>query len=82
MSTKQRKRLEKKLASLAASQPRKVPLHEQSIDITPAGSHTKTNATADLRPAMDSLKARAEITKSARVARRKSIREANFLRGL
>ena len=82
MSKKQRKRQEKKLASLAASQPRKVPLHEQSIDITPAGSHNATSATTDLRAAADSLEARAEITKSARNARRKGIREANFLRGL
>jgi large subunit ribosomal protein L54 len=82
MNKKQRKRQEKKLASLAASRPRKVPLHEQSVDITPAEFPTTTSATADLQAAAASLETRAEITKSARNARRKGIREANFLRGL
>lgn len=83
MSKKQRKRYEKKMAALAASQPPKVPLHEQSIDITPAPYNTDETGPKDLvAEAAASLEKRTEITRSAREARRKGIRESNFLRGL
>lgn len=83
MSKKQRKRYEKKMAVLAASQPPKVSLHEQSIDITPAPYNTDETGPKDLvAEAAASLEKRTEITRSAREARRKGIRESNFLRGL
>lgn len=83
MTKKQRKRYEKKMAALAASQPPKVPLHEQSIDITPAPYNRTDDGPKDIvAEAAESLEKRAEITKSAREARRKGIRESNFLRGL
>ena len=83
MTKKQRLRHEKKIAARNASQPPKIPLHEQSIDITPATyNRDTTEAQGDLEAAKASLSSREEITKSARTARRKGIREANFLRGL
>jgi large subunit ribosomal protein L54 len=83
MSKKQRKRHEKKMALIAASQPRKVPLHEQSVDLTPAPYNVTDMESKDVvTQAIDSLKKRSMITKSAREARRKAIKEANFLRGL
>lgn len=56
-----------------ASQSIAVPLHEQSIDL-PAGSGEEQT-----REAQD---ARDNLTKSMRNARRKKIKEANFLRGM
>ncbi|KAL2008783.1 hypothetical protein VTN00DRAFT_6977 [Thermoascus crustaceus] len=83
MNKKQRKRHEKKMAALAASQPRKIPLHEQAVDITPAPYNADETGPKDIvAEAAASLEKRNEITKSAREARRKGIREANFLRGL
>lgn len=81
MTKKQRKRHMKKMAALAAEQPKIIPLHEQSIDITPANTPLSTEEDA-LKAAAESLEQRTEIRKSARVARRKAIREANFLRGM
>ncbi|KAI5292873.1 hypothetical protein KEM52_006000 [Ascosphaera acerosa] len=81
MTKKQRKRHMKKMAALAAEQPRVVPLHEQSVDITPATAPLATEAET-LAAAQDSLQQRTEIRKSARAARRKAIREANFLKGM
>lgn len=84
MNKKQRKRHEKKMAAKAAAQPRKIPLHEQTIDITPA----KYNAAEQDGPqditakSAAALEKKEQITKSAREARRKGIRESNFLRGL
>ncbi|KAI5306721.1 Sulfate permease 2 [Ascosphaera pollenicola] len=81
MTKKQRKRHMKKMAALAAEQPKIIPLHEQSIDITPADIPLTTEAEA-LKAAAESLEQRTDIRKSARAARRKAIREANFLRGM
>jgi len=83
MHKKERKRHEKKMAQLAKLQPRKIPLHEQSIDITSAPYNSLEGETnGDIIQAVESLGQRSKITKSARAARRKSIKESNFLRGL
>ncbi|KAJ9271511.1 hypothetical protein DTO212C5_2303 [Paecilomyces variotii] len=83
LNKKQRKRHEKKMAALAASLPRKIPVHEQATDITPAPYNRTDGSQRDIiAEAAESLEKRSEITKSARAARRKGIREANFLRGL
>ncbi|KAG2413855.1 hypothetical protein HFD88_003044 [Aspergillus terreus] len=83
LNKKQRKRYEKKMAARAATLPPKIPVHHHATDITPApynrGEQTASDLLAD---ATESLEKRTEITKSAREARRKAIREANFLRGL
>ncbi|KAK2759013.1 hypothetical protein FQN54_003111 [Arachnomyces sp. PD_36] len=81
MNRKQRKRHEKKMAALEAAKPRKIPVHEQSIDITSA-SETANAGDDLLSVAVKGQEKRGEITKSAREARRKGIREANFLKGL
>ncbi|KAL1960711.1 hypothetical protein VTO42DRAFT_6541 [Malbranchea cinnamomea] len=80
MNKKQRKRYEKKLAARMANEPKSVPLHEQSIDITPAGA--ADGVSENLAVAEEGVKARKEITKSARAARRKAIKEDNFLRSM
>lgn len=71
------------MAARAATLPPKIPVHHHATDITPApyncGEQTASDLLAD---ATESLEKRTEITKSAREARRKAIREANFLRGL
>lgn len=83
LNKKQRKRYEKKMAALAATQPRKVPLHEQATDIIPAEYNTEQDGPRDIiAEAAAGLEKTEEITKSAREARRKGIRESNFLRGL
>ncbi|KAL2374237.1 hypothetical protein RJ035_000189 [Blastomyces gilchristii] len=82
MNKKQRIRHERKMAALAASQPRKIPLHEQAIDITPADAVPQEQSPEFLEAAASSISARTQITRSAREARRKSIKEANFLRGM
>jgi len=69
MTKKQRQRYEKKQEKLRKSMPVQIPLHEQSIDLTPADAS-----------ATESLSKRMELTKSQRDARRKSIRESNFLK--
>ena len=75
----QRKRYDKKMAARAATLPPKIPVHHHATDITPA----QEDASKDLLSrAAESLEKREDITKSARDARRKAIREANFLRGL
>ncbi|KAL9109136.1 MAG: hypothetical protein Q9227_006227 [Pyrenula ochraceoflavens] len=71
MTKKQRLRYEKKQAALQANLPKQVPLHEQSINLT------KDDAT----PEEHQAKA-AELTKSMRRARRKGIRDDNYLRGM
>ncbi|WEW58575.1 hypothetical protein PRK78_004043 [Emydomyces testavorans] len=81
MNRKQRKRYEKKAAALAASRPPVIPLHEQTIDIIPADAVT-ADAEKSFDVATTGIEARNAITKSARVARRKGIKEANFLKGL
>ena len=86
MNRKQRKRHEKKLAARIAAQPKVIPLHEQAIDIAPAGAAVaeENAAAADVAAAVaeEGIQKRREITKSARQARRKAIKEENFLRGM
>ncbi|CEL07257.1 hypothetical protein ASPCAL10420 [Aspergillus calidoustus] len=83
LNKKQRKRYEKKMAARAATLPRQIPVHHQASDLTPADYNRTEKAPKDLLDeAADSLEKRSEITKSARLARRKAIREDNFLRGL
>lgn len=83
LNKKQRKRYDKKMAALAATQPRKIPLHEQATDIIPAEYNTEQDGPRDIiAEAAAGLEKTEEITKSAREARRKGIRESNFLRGL
>ncbi|KKZ66759.1 hypothetical protein EMCG_07591 [[Emmonsia] crescens] len=82
MNKKQRIRHERKMAARAASQPRKIPLHEQAVDITPANAVPQAQSPEFLEAAASSVNTRSQITKSAREARRKSIKEANFLRGM
>ncbi|QKX57471.1 uncharacterized protein TRUGW13939_04585 [Talaromyces rugulosus] len=83
LNKKLRKKHDKKMAALAASRPRKIPVHEQAVDITPANYNSSQDGPRDVvAEAADSLAKRETITKSAREARRKGIRESNFLRGL
>lgn len=71
------------MAALAATQPRKIPLHEQATDIIPAEYNAEQDGPRDIiAEAAKGLEKTEEITKSAREARRKGIRESNFLRGL
>ncbi|ODM15148.1 hypothetical protein SI65_09387 [Aspergillus cristatus] len=81
LNKKGRKKLEKKLAAQAAAMPPKIPVHHQATDITPA-SYNRPETGDIFTGATESLEKRTEITKSAREARRKAIRESNFLRGL
>lgn len=71
MTKKQRARYDKKQERLLQSIPKTVPLHEQSRDLTGPGDDAVT-----------SLQRRQEITKSARSARRRAIREGNFLKSM
>ena len=57
----------------AANMPQ-VPLEHQTIDL-PAGD-------GSVEGAVDALNARDELTQAMRRARRKSIKEANFLKGM
>lgn len=83
MNKKQRKRHEKKLAAQAAVLPPKIPIHHQASDLTAASYNRGDQPTIDaLAEATEGLEKRTEVTKSARDARRKEIRESNFLRGL
>ncbi|KAJ6032277.1 hypothetical protein N7540_003009, partial [Penicillium herquei] len=82
LNKKQRKRYEKKLAARTAVLPPKIPAHHNSHDITPA-SYNRDGLPADaLADASNDLSQREEVIKSAREARRKAIKESNFLRGL
>jgi len=71
MTKRQRQKYDKKKERLAKNQVKQVPLHEQSVDLTRPGDGAEV-----------SLEKRQQITKSSRVARRKGIRENNFLRGV
>ena len=84
MNKKQRKRHEKKMAAYLASLPVTIPAHHHATDITPASYNRSGQevSTEDLAAVADQEQKRADITKSARVARRKAIKESNFLRGL
>ncbi|KAJ5965934.1 hypothetical protein N7481_012648 [Penicillium waksmanii] len=81
LNKKQRKRYEKKLAARTEKLPPKIPAHHHAEDITPA-SYNRDAPTDGLTDATDGLDKRLEVTKSAREARRKAIKESNFLRGL
>ncbi|PGH09650.1 hypothetical protein AJ79_05615 [Helicocarpus griseus UAMH5409] len=80
LNKKQRIRHEKKMAARAAAAPRKIPLHEQAVNITSADAVSQSPES--LEAASSSVETRTKITQSARAARRKSIKEANFLRGM
>jgi large subunit ribosomal protein L54 len=71
MTKKQRHRYDKKQDRLLKDLPVQIPVHEQSKDLTGPGDDAVT-----------SLTRRQEITKSARAARRKGIRESNFLKSM
>ncbi|KAJ4505411.1 hypothetical protein HRR83_008381 [Exophiala dermatitidis] len=71
MTKKQRARYEKQQEKLLKDLPVTIPPHEQSADLTRPGDDAVT-----------SLQRRHEITKSARAARRKAIRESNFLKSM
>jgi len=81
LNKKQRKRYEKKLAARTQALPPKIPAHHHAYDITPApyNRDAPVDAIAD---ATEGLEKRQEVIKSARDARRKAIKESNFLRGL
>ncbi|EEH39269.1 hypothetical protein PAAG_01731 [Paracoccidioides lutzii Pb01] len=81
-STMNKKKLrhEKRMADSTASEPRNIPLHEQAVDITPADAVAQSPGSLEL--ASSSAETRAQITKSARAARRKAIKEANYLQGM
>lgn len=53
---------------------KKIPLYEQSVDL-PRGD-------GSLEGAREALRGREELTRSMRVARRKGIKEANFLKAM
>ncbi|OJJ48208.1 hypothetical protein ASPZODRAFT_165122 [Penicilliopsis zonata CBS 506.65] len=76
LNKKQRKRYERKLEAMKSDLPPPIPVHHYATDIIP------DRTASPVAQAFQSLEKRAEITKGARAARRKSIREDNFLRGL
>jgi len=71
MTKKMRAKHERKQAKLREGMERPVPMHEQSRDLTSAEEG-----------AMEYAQKRRELTHSMRGARRKDIREANFLRSM
>lgn len=71
MTKKQRARYDKQQERLRKNMPVKIPVHEQSKDLTGPGDD-----------AITSLQRRQEVTKSARTANRKNIRETNFLKSM
>ncbi|KAK5058880.1 hypothetical protein LTR84_011144 [Exophiala bonariae] len=71
MTKKQRARYDTQQERLRKNIPVKIPVHEQSKDLTGPGDD-----------AITSLQRRQEVTKSARVANRKNIRETNFLKSM
>ncbi|KAJ5162301.1 hypothetical protein N7492_007693 [Penicillium capsulatum] len=82
LNKKQRKRYEKKLAARTAVLPPKIPTHHHAHDITPASYNRDGTQHDAMTDATQGLEKSAEIIKSAREARRKAIKESNFLRGL
>ncbi|PWY70324.1 hypothetical protein BO94DRAFT_539780 [Aspergillus sclerotioniger CBS 115572] len=82
LNKKQRKRYEKKMAARAANLPPQIPVHHHATDITPAPYNSDVASEDLIAAAAESIEKRTEITRSARDARRKAIREDNFLRGL
>ncbi|KAJ5910134.1 hypothetical protein N7504_004777 [Penicillium tannophilum] len=82
LNKKQRKRYEKKLAARVGVLPPKIPAHHHAHDITPASYNREGLPEGGITDATESVDQRIEVTRSARQARRKSIKESNFLRGL
>lgn len=70
LSRSAREKYLKKQEKLLKTLPKKIPVHEQSRDLTQPGD------SADV-----SRERRLEVVRSSRGARRKSIKEENFLRG-
>ena len=70
------------MAARAATLPPQIPIHHHATDITPAAYNAEAVPADLLEAAAESLDKRTEIRRSAREARRKGIREDNFLRGL
>ena len=85
LTKKQRARHLKKRSALLAALPKIVPLHEQTIDLTPSphvpATTTEGSSGSDSATATIHLEKRKEVTKSARRARRKGIEERNYLGG-
>ena len=71
MTKKQRSKHMKKRQALLSILPKKVPPHEQSTDLTGPGASP-----------VEHLEKRQEVVKSAREARRKGVRERNYLGGM
>lgn len=71
MSKKTRAKYERKQAKMLANMEKPIPLHEQSKDLTEKGDSAEVHA--------EKMR---ELTQSMRQARRKGIREANFLRSM
>ncbi|KAJ5885016.1 hypothetical protein N7495_009526 [Penicillium taxi] len=82
LNKKQRKRYEKKLAARTGHVAPTIPAHHHADDITPASYNRDVLPEDALAEAAAGFEKREEVIKSARQARRKSIKEANFLRGL
>lgn len=82
LNKKQRKRYEKKLAARTAVLPPKIPAHHNAHDIVPASYNRDSLPEDVMLDATEGQAKRSEVTQSAREARRKAIKESNFLRGL
>lgn len=82
LNKKQRKRYEKKLAARTGPLTAQVPAHHHAHDITPASYNRDGSPVDTMADATGGFEQRSEIIKTARDARRKSIKESNFLRGL
>ncbi|KAJ5395644.1 uncharacterized protein N7487_009947 [Penicillium crustosum] len=82
LNKKQRKRYEKKLAARTGPLAAKIPAHHHAHDITPAPYNRDAPSADAMADATEGFEQRSEIIKSARDARRKAIKESNFLRGL
>lgn len=83
LNKKQRRRFERRQAARVSHLPPQVPAHHQATDITAAQYNQGEQGGGDsLAQVTEAIEKRTDITKSAREARRKGIREANFLKGL
>ncbi|KAJ5357851.1 Ribosomal protein L37 mitochondrial [Penicillium brevicompactum] len=82
LNKKQRKRYEKKLAARTGPLAAQIPAHHHAHDITPASYNRDGSPVDAMEDATGGFEQRSEIIKTARDARRKSIKESNFLRGL
>jgi large subunit ribosomal protein L54 len=83
LNKKQRRRFERRQAARVSHLPPQVPAHHQATDITAAQYNQGEQGGGDsVAQATEVIEKRTDITKSAREARRKGIREANFLKGL